>query len=102
MDRFKACRIIANVMTNRGFMNGWFGDVSDEFKLEQANALFRLSKGEAVRWIDQNYFNMTRYCRIPVRVFHAMSHAEHEAKTEPAPIRHRLMQTAINCHPEEC
>lgn len=72
--KFWACRVIANVMTNRGFMNGWFGDTSDEFKLEQANGLARLKRGSSETpwtadwWLEMNRFNMTRYCRIPAWV----------------------------------
>lgn len=77
MSKFKACRIIANVMTNKGFMNGWFGDVSDEYKLDQANGLMRLKRGKpdavwtADWWVEMNRFNMTHYCRIPERVIKA-------------------------------
>jgi len=58
-------------MTNHGFMNGWFGDNGDEFKLEQANALMRLPRGSVDNyytidgWLANNKFNMVHYCHIP-------------------------------------
>ena len=72
-----ACRIIANVMTNRGFMNGWLGDTSDEFKLEQANALYDMRLGSlnevrtATWWADMNRSNMVNNCNIPYAVIEA-------------------------------
>lgn len=70
-SKMLACRIIANVMTNREFMNGWLGERSDEFKLQQAYALYILKRGNpetpstADWWVLMNYYNMSRYCRIP-------------------------------------
>lgn len=66
-----ACRIIANVMTNREFMNGWFGERSAEFKLQQAYALYCLKRGNSETpstadcWVAMNYYKMSRDCRIP-------------------------------------
>jgi len=71
MDKYTACRVICNVMTNKGFMNGWLGDRSDEFKRDQASDLFSLKRGKATDywtaeyWLENNHFNMTRHCRIP-------------------------------------
>ena len=70
-QKWRACRIVANVMTNRGFMNGWLGDTSDEFKLEQANALYAMKRGSidqartALWWADMNRSNMVNNSNIP-------------------------------------
>lgn len=74
MNRLKAATIVAQVMTNRGFMNGWFGDDSKEFKDEQAQAIAKLPLGDADKvytakwWYELNKFNMTQYCKIPEHI----------------------------------
>lgn len=62
--QFVAIQIIVKAMCKHGFMNGWFGDVSDEFQLEKANEFIQLDKFEQKRWLKQNEFNITRYCAI--------------------------------------
>lgn len=120
LTQFQACKVIANTMTNKGFMNGWFGDTSDEFKLEQANALHGLPKGPAdcsgtaAWWVDLNLFNMTHYCRIPawviVEAFGVNLLQTRSGRIEltkpvdpiPKPLTvGRLLQTSHNCHYEE-
>ena len=57
---------IVAAMCKHGFMNGWFGDVSEEFQAEQVQLLNNLSEREYAAWIDRNKFNLTTYCNIHV------------------------------------
>lgn len=55
---------IVAAMCKHGFMNGWFGDVSEEFQAEQVEWLDNMSDKEYAAWIDRNKFNLTTYCGI--------------------------------------
>lgn len=70
--KYWASKIIINVMVNGGFMNGWFGDTSDEFRSDQACALRNLSRDARKAWLERNRFNLTFYCRVPEHVFQVL------------------------------
>ena len=68
MNKFKAIRVLVNVMCNAGFMHGWFGDTDQDFRDEQAEYFLSLSPVEQREWIAGNRFNLTHYCRVPQRI----------------------------------
>jgi len=68
LTQSQCCRIIVNVMCNGGFMNGWIGDTSPEFRNEQVCNLINMTEEERTEWIERNNFNLTHYCRVPTRV----------------------------------
>lgn len=58
-------------MIKNGFMNGWFGDKSDEFKKEQFDALMKVLNGDVkiiggnyrlLATIQNDYSNLRQYC----------------------------------------
>jgi hypothetical protein len=46
ITKARAVRHIVNMMCRRGFMNGWFGDVTKEFRDEQCSDFMSLSGPE--------------------------------------------------------
>lgn len=65
ITKTKAVRVIVNTMTNAGFMSGWFGDDSREFRDEQVESFLDMDSREQREWVDRNHGNLTRYCRVP-------------------------------------
>lgn len=61
----QAVRCIVNVMCNRGFMHGWFGDVDAEFRQEEHFSLMDMDDDRRKDWVEGNRSNLTHYCRVP-------------------------------------
>lgn len=57
-------RIIIDAMCDNGFMNGWFGDVSERFRAEKVEELMALSTEQKRIWVELNKFNLTVYCQL--------------------------------------
>lgn len=54
-------RVVA-AMCEHGFMNGWFGDTSDEFQQDEVNYFNGLSNQLRVAWVERNRYNLESYC----------------------------------------
>lgn len=60
------CAALVRTMCDNHFMNGWLGDVSEEYQAQQADYLFRFSPQEQERWLERNRFNLVVYCDVKI------------------------------------
>lgn len=62
MNKQTAITNIVEAMTTNGFMSGYFGDDSAEFKSEQVDEIAELDVVKLHDWLSDNAHNIVNYC----------------------------------------
>ncbi len=50
-------------LCKHGFMNGWFGDTSEDFQRDQLLSYQDLTAKQRSEWWERNKFNLEHYCQ---------------------------------------
>ena len=66
---WRAVRCIVSLMCRHGHMNGWMGDISQEFRTDRVNAIMSLPKKMRIEWLRTNRSNILRGCGCPERIY---------------------------------
>lgn len=56
MDRKLMIQRIVDAMCKHGYMHGFFGDISDEFRASQVDKFLAMPRQQQTDWLERNRF----------------------------------------------